>query len=183
VDADVVLVEEPAGLARCGRIVLPGVGAFGDGMRRLDEGGWIPALERAVRVEGRPVLGICLGMQLLAERGLEGGERAGLGWISGSVEPMHSDDPAVRIPHIGWNDVRPAPGSRLFAGLGEQPTFYFVHGYALRAPEASVAGWAHHGEGFPAAIEQDGIWATQFHPEKSQKAGLAVLRNFVQAGD
>jgi imidazole glycerol-phosphate synthase subunit HisH len=181
VGADVRLVESPDDLAACERLVLPGVGAFGDGMRRLQEGGWIEPLERAVRAEGRPLLGICLGMQLLAEHGTEGGERPGLGWIGGRVEPMRSDDPAIRIPHIGWNDVRIAPGSRLFTGLEDGVSFYFVHSYALHGADGAVAAWCEHGEQFPAAVEHGAIWAAQFHPEKSQGAGLRVLRNFVEA--
>ncbi len=181
VGADARLVESPDALAACERLVLPGVGAFGDGMRRLEEGGWIEPLERAVREQGRPLLGICLGMQLLAEQGTEGGERPGLGWLPGRVEPMRSDDPAVRIPHIGWNDVRIAPGSRLFAGLEDGVSFYFVHSYALRGADGDAAGWTRHGDEFPAAVERGPIWAAQFHPEKSQQAGLQVLRNFVEA--
>lgn len=181
VGADVRLVEEPSDLDRCGRLVLPGVGAFGDGMRRLEEGGWVPALQRAVQREGRRLLGICLGMQLLAEQGTEGEPRPGLGLVPGTVERLQSDDPRVRIPHMGWNEVRPAEGSHVFAGLGEQPTFYFVHSYAVHAPADAVAGLAFHGEDFAAALELDGIWATQFHPEKSQGAGLGVLRNFMEA--
>lgn len=171
--------SRPEDLRASDRIVLPGVGAFGDGMRNLELGGWIPVLEETVVRGGRPLLGICLGMHLLATTGTEGGLRQGLGWIPGVVERLLGDSPAIRVPHIGWNEVRFAKACGLFAGLDQTQAFYFVHSYVLRPEDPSVvAGTTTHGVEFAAAIERGNVWGTQFHPEKSQKAGLAVLRCF-----
>lgn len=181
VGGDAGVAERPEDLAQMDAVVLPGVGAFGDGMANLHAQGWVQALEEQVRRQGKPFIGLCLGQQLLATKGTEHGDHSGLGWIAGTVDRLASA-PGLRIPQIGWNDVRFTPGSRMYAGLGESRNFYFVHSFVLRPDDASqVNGVCEHGETFCASIERDNIWATQYHPEKSQHAGLAVLKNFLTA--
>ncbi len=177
-----LISDNPEDLGRAERIVLPGVGAFGDGMSNLRSRGWIEALEEEVRRKGKPFLGLCLGMQLLATTGTEHSINAGLGWIPGTVERIRGDDPAVRVPHIGWDDVHSVNGGRLYAGLNDGQTFYFVHSYVFHPNDSSViSGTCSYGGDFAASVEMANIWATQYHPEKSQKAGLAVLRNFAES--
>lgn len=177
----VELASEPEQLDGVAGIVLPGVGAFGDAMRNLRERGFVEALEEHVRERGVPFLGLCLGMQLVAEESLEHGAHRGLGWVPGEVvrlEPMNGAP--LRVPHIGWNDVRFAPGTRLFAGVGETQTFYFVHSYVFRPrSEDVISGVCDYGGPFAATVEAGNVFGTQFHPEKSQRAGLAALGNFV----
>ena len=175
------VISDPDELPSAERVVLPGVGAFADGMANLKAAGWIPLLEEA-RDRGRPFLGLCLGMQLLATAGTEHGVHAGLNWIAGTVERFQSKDTSIRIPHIGWNDVRFIKREGLYAGMGDMGTFYFVHSYILRPDDAAViSGNTNYGIDFAASVERGNIFATQFHPEKSQKAGLAVLKNFLAA--
>lgn len=172
--------NDPKDLRTAERIVLPGVGAFGDGMHNLRTVGWIDALEEQVRQKGKPFLGLCLGMQLLATTGTEYGIHAGLNWIPGRVERIQSDDPTLRVPHIGWNDVRFIKKEGLYANLRDSQVFYFVHSYVLRPEDSTVvSGVCFYGIEFAASLEMGNIWATQYHPEKSQKAGLEVLRNFL----
>ena len=174
------IVRRPADLAGAAAVILPGVGAFADGMRQLRERGWLPVLEQAVLNEKRPFLGICLGMQLLATRGTEHGDHAGLGWLGGTVTRLPDGGPTVRVPHIGWNDVEMVRRDGLYAGFGQQPDFYFIHGYRFEPDdEAVVTGWCTHGVRFAASVESGNIQAVQFHPEKSQGPGQAVLRNFL----
>ncbi len=173
------VTAEPASLAAADRIVLPGVGAFGDAMRRLRERGFVEALEEQVRVRQKPFLGICLGLQLLATTGTEHGEQRGLGWIDGTADRLPAS-PGVRVPHIGWNTARFTAGAALYAGLDGEADFYFVHSYALRPRDPKVVtAVCSHGEDFAASVEQGNLHATQFHPEKSQRAGLAVLQRFL----
>ena len=179
--ATVSVARDPNDLAAADMIVLPGVGAFGDGMNNLRSRGWVGALDEEVRQKGKPFLGICLGMQLLATRGMEHGSHEGLNWISGTVERIACDDPSIRIPHIGWNDVLFTRNEKLYAGLGESQTFYFVHSYVLLPKDQSLTnGVTSYGVTFAASVETGNICATQFHPEKSHRAGLAVLKNFIE---
>ena len=174
------ILEQPEDLSSVDRVVLPGVGAFADGMKKLHAGGWVPALETQVRDQEMPFLGLCLGMQLLASRGTEHGSSDGLGWIPGEVRRLKSNDPQVRIPHIGWNDVEVVKRDGLYAETGEEPTFYYVHSYAFEPEDDRVvSAYCTHGERFVASVELGNVYATQFHPEKSQKCGLALLRNFL----
>ena len=176
------IAGEPAQLREAERIVLPGVGAFGDGIDNLRAGGWVEVLEEEVLRRGKPLLGLCLGMQLLASRGTEHGDHEGLGWIEGTTRRLRPSDPAIRIPHIGWNNVEVVEGRRTYAGAKGEQSFYFVHSYVFEpADQEVVSGWCEHGERFAASIERDNILATQFHPEKSQKCGLAVLARFMQS--
>jgi imidazole glycerol-phosphate synthase subunit HisH len=176
----VTVTDRPEDLRNAERIVLPGVGAFGEGMRNLSVTGWVDALEEQVRQQGKLFLGLCLGMQLLATTGTENGSHQGLNWIPGVVERIHSADPSLRLPHIGWNDVSFIKTDGLYAGLGDSQVYYFVHSYVFRPESASaVSGVCMYGAEFAASIEVGNICATQYHPEKSQKAGLATLKNFL----
>lgn len=177
----VQVTTDPLDLRAAERIVLPGVGAFRDGMDNLRTAGWIPALEEA-REQGKPFLGLCLGMQLLATTGAEHGTHAGLDWIPGVVERIRSDGTSLRVPHVGWNDVSFTKREGLYAGLGDAATFYFVHSYVFWPTDASVvSGVTDYGAELVASVESRNIYATQYHPEKSHRAGLAVLKNFLAA--
>jgi glutamine amidotransferase len=173
------IVERPAELAAADRVVLPGVGAFGEGMQRLRAGGWVDAL-RALATEGRPLLGICLGMQLLADVGEEGGESAGLGLLAGRVRRLDDLGCRLRIPHVGWNEVEPFGGDALFAHVAPRTDFYFVHSYAFDAADAgAVIARVDYGVPLVAAVRRGAVLGTQFHPEKSSRAGRQLLRNFL----
>jgi glutamine amidotransferase len=178
--ADVSVCRQPDQLSQCDRLVLPGVGAFGDCMQNLRKSGMADALDQIVRREGRPMLGICLGMQALAGSGEERGSHAGLGWIDAEVVPISRDDLKLRVPHMGWNDISVRAESPLFHGLPESPEFYFVHSFVVRCHDKSVvAAECDYGTTFTAAVVKDNVAATQFHPEKSQYCGLKVLSNFL----
>jgi len=178
--AEPYVARRPIDLDGAEAIILPGVGAFVDGMTQLHGRRWTGALEWVVIAEGLPFLGICLGMQLLAEVGTEHGEVPGLGWIPGRVTRLPAGGPEIRVPHVGWNEVEVVHHEGLYAGFGQPPDFYFVHSYRFEpADDADVSGWCEHGVRFAASLERGPIWATQFHPEKSQGPGLAVLRNFL----
>lgn len=180
VGAASLVTSRPSDLASATRVVLPGVGAFGEAMRRLREGGLIEPLREAVLTRRTPFLGICLGMQLLAERSEEHGKHEGLGWIGGAVTRLEPGDDQLRIPHVGWNVVHAARPSVLFDGLPAEPTFYFVHSYHLLTTDpAATVGVCQYGGDVTAAVARDHIFGTQFHPEKSQRRGLALLRNFL----
>lgn len=175
-------VAQSAGeMTKASHVVLPGVGAFGEGMQALERDGWFEAIcEHAVEQE-RPFLGICLGMQLLAYAGEENGYNEGLGLVEGTVKRLQCSDPAIRIPHMGWNTVHMLEESRMYEGFTEPHDFYFVHSYALNTQDASiVSGVCHHGNEFVASVEKDNIWGVQYHPEKSQKPGLQLLQNFLK---
>ncbi|MQF70539.1 imidazole glycerol phosphate synthase subunit HisH [SAR202 cluster bacterium AD-812-D07_MRT_10900m] len=180
---DVVIVTDPDEIPQCDRIVLPGVGAFPAGMRSLNESGLIDALTEHVVNRGKPFLGICLGMQLLATVGHEMNDTAGLGWIDAEVSALNPSDPSLKLPHVGWNETVPDLESPLFKGLGRTPVFYYVHSYAVvymnQDKHRDVEAWCDYGGKFAAAIQRNNIVATQFHPEKSQDIGLRFLMNWV----
>ena len=179
--ASVTVVKEPRELHAYDRVVLPGVGAFGDAMGNLTRAGWPEALAEHARRRERPFLGICLGMQLLADRGTEHGDCAGLNWFAGAVRKLDRSPPH-RIPHMGWNEVRALNRSGLLRDLAPDASCYFVHSFAF-APEDSnvVTGVTEFGGvDFASVVERGNIVATQFHPEKSQKHGLALLARFLQ---
>lgn len=174
-----VVTDRIEDLRSADRIILPGVGAFPDGMANLRERSLDGALqEQAVR--GVPLLGICLGMQLLAAEGWEGSHTTGLGLIEGSVQRLEPNGEPIRIPHIGWNEVDLVRSSPLFEGVDSGRDFYFVHSYALvcSQPDDVLARTA-YGGGFVSAVERGNVFGVQFHPEKSQKRGLQLLRNFI----
>jgi glutamine amidotransferase len=163
------------------RIVLPGVGAFGIAMANLESRGLIGALEAAVLEQEVPLLGICLGMQLLASEGTEGESTAGLGWIPGRVMRLEPQGEDRRIPHMGWNELVHSGSFPLFDGIESGRDVYFVHSYHLipSAPTDAVATTPYCG-GFVSAVARGTIFGVQFHPEKSQRTGAAVLRNFLR---
>jgi glutamine amidotransferase len=177
--ATTVVTDEPRHLAAATRIVLPGVGAFPSAMERLRETGLTEALQDAVIGRSIPVLGICLGMQLMLAEGEEGGECHGLGWIAGRVERIRPG-PDERVPHVGWNTVDFEPGSRIFEDVEPGTDFYFVHSYCVvPADRAVIAGSTPFAGGIVTAVQSGHVWGVQFHPEKSQTAGFAVLANFL----
>ena len=178
-DAEVVIADRPERLSDVDRMVLPGVGAFGEAMARLRAGGWDEALQREVHDRGKVLLGICLGMQMLAASSEENGVTAGLGFIPGRIRRLDDLGCTLRIPHVGWNEVRFADGARLFAGIPQSVDFYFVHSYALEAGGAGVCATARYGADMAAGVEAGRVLGTQFHPEKSSAAGRQVLRNFL----
>ncbi len=181
IGAQAEVTSEPSALRDAVAVVLPGVGAFGEGMRRLRETGFLEALETEVTHKRKPFLGLCLGLQLLATTSEEHGKHAGLNWIPGVVVKLPLDDQAehVRVPHIGWDTVRVTKRDAMYAGLGETPTFYFVHSYVFRPDDPTVvSGVCSYGGEWAASVQADHLWATQFHPEKSHSAGLSVVRNF-----
>ena len=184
-DQPIVVTRDPAVVASAERVVLPGVGAFADCRRGLDSlPGMVAALEEAVRRKGRPFFGICVGMQLLAERGREYEVTAGLGWIAGEVDRITPNDPRLKIPHMGWNTLNVARPHPLIDGLTLGPQgrhAYFVHSFAFKpARRADVVAEADYGGPVTAIVGRDNIVGTQFHPEKSQKLGLALIANFLR---
>jgi len=180
----VTVSADPETVLSADHVVLPGVGAFRDCRRGLDAvPGMVAALGEVVRGRGRPFLGVCVGMQLLADTGLEHGETAGLGWIGGVVDRIAPDDPALRVPHMGWNRIAPTAagaGHPLLRNLPDEPYGYFVHAYGFRDFSApTVLAGATYGGPLVAAVGVDNVFGVQFHPEKSQRTGLAILRAFL----
>lgn len=175
-------VQEPEQIGEAKVVVLPGVGSFPDGMARLRQRGFAAPLRDLAQTRNRPILGICLGMQLLAEWGDEHGVTQGLGLIPGRVERL---DPGQgeRIPNIGWCHVEATPGSTLMSNLVSDPTFYFVHSYHFRcACEANIAATFRFGNAsIVAAVEHGSLFGVQFHPEKSQDAGMEFLDRFMRS--
>ena len=184
--AEAILVtSDPAKVAAASRVVLPGVGAFADCRRGLDDiSGMIEALNESVLQRGRPFFGICVGMQLMAERGLEYQVTPGLGWIAGEVDRITPADPSLKIPHMGWNTLNMLQPHPLLADLPLGPDglhAYFVHSYELRpAHRADLVAQADYGGPLTAIVGRDNMVGTQFHPEKSQRLGLALIANFLK---
>ena len=181
VGANVKVTADANVVRAADRIVLPGVGAFkacADGLKAVP--GMIEAMTERVYVGGAPFLGICVGMQLLATRGLEYGTHRGLGWIPGEVRRIAPSDPSIKVPHMGWNDVALLPHARNHAVYDEGEA-YFLHSYHFAAENAGdVAAMTDHGEGLVAAVARDNVLGVQFHPEKSQSYGLALLERFLE---
>jgi glutamine amidotransferase len=180
--ARIDVTADPDVVARAERIVLPGVGAFPDCRHGLDSvAGMIEALNESVLKKGRPFLGICVGMQLLADRGNEHVSTPGLGWISGAVDKIAPRDPALKIPHMGWNTLDRVKPHALLDGISEGLHAYFVHSYALNpANPSDLVAQADYGGPVTAIVGRDNIVGTQFHPEKSQRLGLALIANFLK---
>ncbi|WP_232631129.1 imidazole glycerol phosphate synthase subunit HisH [Methylobacterium sp. Leaf118] len=184
-DARIRLTDRPEEVAAADRIVLPGVGAYADCRRGLDAvPGMVEALTGAVRRDGRPFLGICVGMQLMASRGLEYEETPGLGWIPGDVAPIAPANPALKVPHMGWNTLiidQPHPLLDRIATGPDGLHAYFVHSFALKPAEpADMVAHAEYGGPITALVARDNVAGTQFHPEKSQRLGLALIANFLR---
>ncbi len=180
--AEVKVTSAPEVIAAADSIVLPGVGAFADCRRGLMAvPGLEAALHEAVMIRARPFLGICVGMQLMAEAGREFETVEGLGWIAGEVAAIEPADPALKIPHMGWNEIEPRVAHPLLAGLGAGVHAYFVHSYHFRLAEpADLVATTDYGGPLAAVIGRDNLAGTQFHPEKSQEAGLRLIRNFLR---
>jgi imidazole glycerol-phosphate synthase subunit HisH len=180
--AAVKVSGDPEELRRAERIVLPGVGAFADCRRGLAAvPGMEAALDEAVRRKGRPFFGICVGMQLMAERGREFTVTEGLGWLAGEVVAITPDDPDLKVPHMGWNELELRGAHPVLAGLGDGTHAYFVHSYAVAgAAPGDVLATVSYGGPLTAIVGRDNLIGTQFHPEKSQAAGLAMIANFLR---
>jgi glutamine amidotransferase len=178
----IVVTSRPEEVAGAERVVLPGVGAFADCRRGLAA---VPGLEtalvEAVMARGRPFLGICVGMQLMAERGREFESVEGLGWIAGEVVPITRTDPGMKIPHMGWNELTVRAGHPVLEGLSSGTHAYFVHSYHFRPEDAADRlADTDYGEPLAAVLGRDNLIGTQFHPEKSQMAGLQLIANFLR---
>lgn len=181
----IVVTDNPDVVASADRVVLPGVGAFADCRRGLDAvDGMVAALDEVVRRKGRPFFGICVGMQLLAERGREYEVTEGLGWIAGEVDRITPNDASLKIPHMGWNTLNVVQPHPLLEGLPLGPEgrhAYFVHSYQLKpSNRADLVAEAEYGGPVTAVVARDNIFGTQFHPEKSQRFGLALIANFLK---
>ena len=181
----IVVTSDPEAVARADRVVLPGVGAFADCRRGLDDvAGMVAALDETVRRRGRPFLGICVGMQLMAERGREYEVTQGLGWIPGEVDRITPSDPNLKIPHMGWNTLNACRPHPLLDGIATGPEglhAYFVHSFQLEPSERSdLIAEADYGGPVTAVVGRDTAVGTQFHPEKSQRLGLRLIANFLK---
>lgn len=176
---DVAVTRDHAELRRAERYILPGVGAFGAAMDNLNRLGLLDLIHEEVRIKGKPFMGICLGMQLLADEGEEKGLNEGLGLIPGRVVRLTPDDESLKLPHVGWNDIEVTGQCPMFRGLKKDRAFYFVHSYHYALDEADcLAARCDYGGWFTAAVWRENVFATQFHPEKSQKNGLTILENY-----
>jgi glutamine amidotransferase len=178
--AEVLLAAKRAEFERCSAIVLPGVGAFGDGMKHLRERGLVEILNEQVLEKHIPFLGVCLGMQMLAKKGFENETSDGLGWIDADCVLLKPKSAEERVPHIGWNEAVHNGRSPLFRELPSGKDFYFVHSYALKCRKSEeVVATTPYAGGFASAVGRENIFGVQFHPEKSQKPGFQLLRNFL----
>ena len=175
---EALVTHEPGELERADKLILPGVGAFGDGMRNLRGRGLIEPLNRLVVRERKPVLGLCLGMQLLARESEEFGRHKGLAWIDGVVRRLEPGA-GLRVPHVGWNELCQTGDSILFRELEDRALFYYVHSFQLEPDPGLVKGETEYGGRVAAVVEDGNVYGTQFHPEKSQLAGLTLLGNFL----
>lgn len=184
-DFDIKISGNPDDVLKAGRIVLPGQGAFGDcmnGLKGID--GMVEALQTRVIDQGIPFFGICVGMQLMASRGLEHGEHDGLGWIDGEVVPMRPSDLSLKIPHMGWNEIEVSDAGRdhpVLDGIKNGEHYYFVHSFMVQLKDSShVLAQCSYGGSVTSIIGRANMVGAQFHPEKSQEAGLALISNFLK---
>jgi len=174
-----VVTSSEEEIARAPAVILPGVGAFAKGMERIRERNLDEILDTHVRRRGVPLLGLCLGMHLLASHGYEGGESEGLGWIEGEVRRLPSEN-GLRVPHVGWNEVHHDGACPLLADVESGRDFYFVHSYHLLCTDpAHVVATTPYGSSFASVVKAENVYGVQFHPEKSQRAGFQLLRNFL----
>ena len=181
IGADTVVTADPAVISKADKLILPGVGAFADAAKKLRDSG----LDQVIKAEaaaGKPIMGICLGMQMLFEKSYEYGEHEGLGLLKGSVVPMEGSIPAnLKIPHIGWNALKFEKDSKLFKYIKEGDCVYFVHSFYASGCEDSLIATAEYGKDLTAAVAKDNVMGCQFHPEKSGDVGLNILRAFCEA--
>ena len=179
---EIVVSADPSRVAEAERIVLPGVGAFADCMRGVSSiPGMIDALADSVLKRGKPFLGICVGMQLMADVGREYGDHPGLGWIPGDVVRLDPQEPTLKVPHMGWNALSLLQPHALFEGMEDATDVYFVHSYYIRPKHARhILAATDYAGSIPAIVGRDNIAGTQFHPEKSQAVGLAFLERFLK---
>lgn len=181
IGAEVVVTADPAVITAADKLILPGVGAFGDAIAKLKDTG-LNVLIQAQAAEGKPIMGICLGMQMLFEKSYEYGEHQGLGLLKGSVVPMEGKlPPQLKIPHIGWNALHFQKDSKLFKYINDGDCVYFVHSYFAADCNDSVIATTEYGLELTAAVEQGNVMGCQFHPEKSGEVGLNILRAFCEA--
>ena len=174
---EATITRDHALIKEATHIVLPGVGAFGDAMKNLNALGLSELLHVEVIEHKKPFLGICLGMQLIAGKSYEFGEHAGLGWIE-EAQVVKFEDTGLKIPHVGWNEMNFRHPSILFKDIPDHSDFYFVHSYYFDAPSTYAIGYCSYGKDFVCDIQKENIFATQFHPEKSQTHSLAIIKNF-----
>lgn len=179
---DTEITDDPKKLSESEAIILPGVGSFSKGMDNLKEKGLLDVLKNEVFEKGKPYLGICLGLEFLAEKSLEGGISDGLGWIKGTIEKIEPKDLNLKVPHMGWDDSKILSKGGLYQGI-EEPSFYFLHSYYFKVDKSEknvITSICDYG-GIPitASIQKDNIYAVQFHPEKSQSEGIKLLKNFL----
>ncbi len=182
-EIEAIISSDADEIRRADKLVFPGIGHFDAGMANLDDSGLVPVLEDMAMQRKTPLLGICLGMQLLT-RGSEESSRPGLGWVAGEVKRFDfppSSDKLFRVPHMGWNQAKFTHPSPLITDIAPETRFYFAHSYYVVADDPEyIVGMTWYGHDFVSIIQQDNIWATQFHPEKSHQAGLQIIRNFAQ---
>src|SRR3989344_2401623 len=178
---DSIVSSDPKEIESADKIIFPGVGAFDNGMNNLLASGLIPLLEKKVKNQSTPILGVCLGMQLLA-KGSEEGVVPGLGWMDGFVKKFHFEDENLKIPHMGWNTIDIKKVDPIFNEMLKEARFYFVHSYHFVCDEKEkVLATTNYGYDFDSIIRKDNIWGVQFHPEKSHKFGMQLLKNFATA--
>lgn len=176
IGTDAIISNDPAIIQNASKLVLPGVGAFKDAMHNLNALGLVDLLNNEVIKKKKLFLGICLGMQLIATKSYEFGETAGLGWIDADI--VRFAESGLKIPHVGWNSVAFANPSPIFEGIPDNSDFYFVHSYYFNADRQYATGITEYGCEFISSVQKENIFATQFHPEKSQKHGLKIIENF-----
>jgi glutamine amidotransferase len=179
---EIEITDEPKKLAESEAIILPGVGSFSKGMENLKEKGLIDVLKQEVIEKKKPYLGICLGLEFLAEKSFEGGVTEGFGWIKGTIEKIDTKDSSLKIPHIGWNDSKILRTGGLYKEI-KDPTFYYLHSYYFKVDKLeqnTITSVCDYGEvPITASVQKDNIYAVQFHPEKSQSVGIKLLKNFL----
>lgn len=179
--AEVFISDDPKSVSHASKIVLPGVGSFAMAMNNIRASGWFDSIKTSVE-KGMPMLGICLGMQLLADEGEEHGSTKGLGLIAGKIQHFstHPQKPELRIPHVGWNEISGKKDDILLNGIDNGTDFYFVHSYYFNAGNDNhVLARTPYGDDFASIVRKDNVWGTQFHPEKSSLPGFQLIRNFL----
>ena len=174
-----LVTDKREDIVSASKLIFPGVGSFSEATQKLEKSGLKETLQEQVLVHKKPILGICLGMQLFAKEGFEGGRNEGLGFVDASVTLIQAKEKGLRLPHVGWNELS-AYNLKLLNGVKDQSCFYFVHSYEMKLNEQIPHVTTDYGSNVVAMIEKENVYAAQFHPEKSQEAGLKILRNFIE---